>query len=371
MRIAISTINDYGNYGNRLQNYALQKTLESMGNDVITIRNMVNPDNETGLKRKIKQQLGDNSYLTLLFEKFFSIFSQTKKLNYSRKVNFLNFTKENIKESNFKIDEKTRRFNFDKSIDCYVIGSDQVWNYSFPRFSKLDFVEYSSKSKISYAASFGVNDIPNSLNNFYRVGLNGIDYISVRENSGKMIVSKLIGVEPKVVLDPTLLLSKKDWQKISTKQVYSEKFILVYFLGDISIDDFSYIQKFAKSNNFVIKRMFSRKDEELWESGPAEFINLFSKAEAVFTDSFHAVAFSIIFNKYFEVFERNFKGPSMNSRIDTLLGNLDLTDRWHSKCEKNKPIDYSKTMKLLNIRKEESLSFLKNSLNKVERSINE
>lgn len=370
MKIAICTINDYGNYGNRLQNYALQKTIEAMGNDVITIRNMTNPDRVIGIKSKIRRQFGDNSMLTLSLKKFFSIFSRAKRLDYNRKVRFLSFTKMNIKESSFKINEKSKNFNFDKNIDCYIIGSDQVWNYSFPRFSKFDFVEYSNKPKISYAASFGVNEIPNNLKEFYKAGLNGIDYISVRENSGKDIVSNLTGTEATVVLDPTLLLSKEDWQEISTKKPYSVKFIVVYFLDEISKDDFAYIQKFAKSHNYVIKRMFFREDEELWESGPDEFINLFSQAEAVFTDSFHAVAFSIIFNKYFEVFERNFKGPSMNSRIDTLLDDLDLADRWHSKSGNAKEIDYAKTMELLDIRKKESLSFLENSLKGVESQIN-
>lgn len=370
MKIAISTINDYGNYGNRLQNYALQTVIESLGYDVVTIRNMTIPDNGMGLKRKVRKQLDENSKLTLFLKKLLSLFSHTKQLNYHREISFLNFTKINIKESDFKIDEETKMFDFDKKFDCYVIGSDQVWNYSFPRFSKFDFVEYSNKPKISYAASFGVNDIPDHLRDFYRTGLNGIDYISVREKSGKKIVSDLTGAKATVVLDPTLLLSNENWQEISTKKSYTEKFIVVYFLDEISKDDFSYIQKFAERNNYVIKRMFSREDEELWESGPDEFINLFSQAEAVFTDSFHAVAFSIIFNKYFEVFERNFKGPSMNSRIDTLLDDLDLADRWHSKSGNAKSIDYAKTMELLDIRKKESLSFLENSLKGVESQIN-
>lgn len=369
MKIAISTLTGYGNYGNRLQNYALQHTLELMGNQVVTIRNTTNPS-EMILKKKVRQRFGDNSSLTLLLKKLLSLFSHSKKLNYNRTISFLSFTKKYINESDFEINENTDKFDFDKYIDCYVIGSDQVWNYAFPSFSKFDFVEYSIKPKISYAASFGVSEIPEYLRDFYRTGLNGIDYISVRETSGKKIVSDLTDIKATVVLDPTLLLSKEDWQEISTKKLYSKKFIVVYFLDEISKDDLSYIQKYAESNNCLIKRMFSRDDEELWESGPDEFINLFSQAEAVFTDSFHAVAFSIIFNKYFEVFERNFKGPSMNSRIDTLLDDLDLADRWHSKSGNAKEIDYAKTMELLDIRKKESLSFLENSLKGVESQIN-
>lgn len=369
MKIAISTLTGYGNYGNRLQNYALQHTLEMMNNDVITIRNTTNCS-ETKLKKKIRQKFGYNSRLILFLKKFLSLFSHTKKLNYRRTISFINFTKKYINESDFEINEKTNKFDFDKDIDCYVIGSDQVWNYSFPSFSKFDFVEYSNKPKISYAASFGVNDIPQNLSDFYRIGLQGINYISVRETSGKKIVSNLIGDKAKVVLDPTLLLSKEDWKEISTKKIYSEKFIIVYFLDHISDDDYAYIHKYAGDNNYVIKRMSSREDEVLWEADPSEFINLFSQAEAVFTDSFHAAVFSIIFNKYFEVFERNFKGPSMNSRLDTLLGDLDLTDRWHSKSGNAKTIDYANTMELLNIRKKESLSFLENSLKGVESQIN-
>lgn len=370
MRIAISTIIDYENYGNRLQNYALQEVLKSFGNDVITIKNISGTPHKNILKRILFSVLGDNSKITLFLKKSFSLFSHDKKLKVNRTINFLNFTNKNIQESQFKIDQETTNFDFDADLDCYVIGSDQVWNYSFPRFSSLDFVEYSKKPKISYAASFGVSKIPARLVSVYESGLQSVDYISTREYSGEKIVSQLTNRDSEVVLDPTLLLSKDRWLKVASDSKYSDKFIIAYFLDDISDDDMRYINNFANERNYKVKRLLSMDDEELWESGPDEFINLFSQAEAVFTDSFHAVAFSIIFNKYFEVFERNFKGPSMNSRIDTLLDDLDLADRWHSKSGNAKSIDYAKTMELLDIRKKESLSFLENSLKGVESQIN-
>ncbi|ATO45704.1 hypothetical protein C5L30_001304 [Companilactobacillus farciminis] len=370
MKVAISTINDYENYGNRLQNYALQEVITSLGNDVITIKNYSGLPEKNFLKKTVMSILGENSNLTFFLKRFFSLFSYKKKLNVERAIKFRKFTSKNIKESKFIINKDTANFDFDKKIDCYVVGSDQVWNYFFPRFSSLDFIEYSQKPKISYAASFGVKCIPQKLHSFYKAGLSNIDYISVREHSGKKIVSKLTDKSSKVVLDPTLLLSKNQWMRVSSNKKYTEKYVVVYFLGDISDDNMKYIKRFSKEKGYEIKKLLSYDDEKLWKSGPSEFISLFSGSEAVFTDSFHAVAFSIIFNKYFEVFERNFKGPSMNSRIDTLLGDLDLADRWHSKCEKGKPIDYYKTMKLLDIRKRESMSFLKDSLKRVEVNIN-
>lgn len=370
MRIAISTINDYGNYGNRLQNYALQEVLKSLGNEVVTIRNISGSSEKNILKKTLINILGNKPRIIFFLKYIFSLNSRKKKLAVNREKKFYYFTNDNIKESDFFIDEYTKKFVFDKYFDCYVIGSDQVWNYSFSRFSLLDFVKYSKKPKISYAASFGVSCIPTRLYPLYKLGLRNIDYISVREYSGRKIISKLINESSEVVLDPTLLLSKKQWLKISSDDMYSEKFVLIYFLNDISNDNLKYIKQFAKKRNLRIKHLLFYGDEESWEAGPSEFINLFNKSEAIFTDSFHAVAFSIIFNKYFEVFERNFNGPSMNSRIDTLLGDLDLVDRWHSKCEKGKPIDYYKTMKLLDIRKRESMSFLKDSLKRVEVNIN-
>ncbi|WP_341780017.1 polysaccharide pyruvyl transferase family protein [Levilactobacillus sp. HBUAS70063] len=367
MKIAIVTIVGYQNYGNRLQNYALQRVLESMGNEVTTIKNLTNVQNS--LPQRIFDSLTTGTFLKKMTDRIKLEKKNNDEIDGIRESNFKNFTDRYIHETSFTIDETTLDFNFDRDFDCYVIGSDQVWNYDFSSFSALDFASFSEKPKISYAASFGVENIPSKYHELYRRGLKGITTISVRERSGVQLVSQLADRSATVVLDPTLLIDRKDWESLTISQPnYAYKYIALYFLDNLQPDDRAYIQDFARERHLKIKRLGDRSDVKLWESGPESFLNVIRQAEFVFTDSFHACVFSIIFEKKFEVFHRNNIGPSMDSRLDTLLDDFDLLSRWHDvNTNVDHRIDYGKVNLSLMREKKMSLKFLRSSLNKVEK----
>lgn len=370
MRIAISTLVDYSNYGNRLQNYALQKVIENMGHSVITIRDFTDKTSEISLEKKVLISVKNGDFFEKVLNKIRS--KKNKENNQKREENFRRFTERYIHESEFILNEKTKDYDFDDFIDTYVIGSDQVWNYTFNSFSEASFVLYSKKPKISYAASFGVTEVPQQLLGFYKKGLEQVDYISVRENAGQRLVQEMTNQDSVVVVDPTLLLDKQDWLDIGdTGKIYREKYLLTYFLGEKDQNQKDYIIQYAADNNYVIKELADMNDKDNWTADPSEFINLFSQAEAVFTDSFHASVFSIIFEKYFEVFERKSAGPSMNSRLDTLLKDLNLEDRWHRDKMTCSNINYKQVNEILAVRKQESRRFLEEALNNIERGTKE
>lgn len=366
LKIAIDTIIDYFNYGNRLQNYALQHVLENLGHDVITIKNVTDMSLNEDKKSRTFRLIKEGHYFDRLYrktKKYIANAKQSKKYNDLRAQNFISFTKNYIQESEISINQDTTNFDFDKQIDCYVVGSDQVWNCNFFRFSSLDFISYSSKPKISYAASFGVDSVPENYRDVYQRGLDSFAAISVREDAGKQLVETLSEMNATVVLDPTLLLSKAEWlQLVQGCKKYSQKYILTYFFGNPTREELQYISKMAKQRNCEIKRLATYSDLELWVADPAEFVNLFSQAEAVYTDSFHACVFSIIFGKEFEAFSRNYGGPSMNSRLDTLFDALGLENRWYQGKTVTGPINYQQVYPLLEIQKQKSLSFLKSAL---------
>lgn len=362
MKILINTINDYNNYGNRLQNYALQEILKNYGHEVYTIRNY----HESKKKIKITRTFCLN-VLKKIFSKIIYEINGKNKLKKERNLNFIKFTQKNILETKYEINVFKDTLNLNFNADCFLIGSDQVWNYSFPRFSELDFIPYSDKPKISYAASFGVASIPDDFKDMYSLGLSNLDYISVREFVGKQIVEDLTDKKATVVLDPTLMLSKEKWlDLVKDKDKYNEKYVLTYFLDKPLNKDKEYVKNYAQKQRVKIKNLMDITDKELWVADPAEFVNLFSQAEAVFTDSFHACVFSIIFDKYFEVFERNTTMKSMNSRIDTLFEMLGLDDRWHNNGIVKDEIDYQRVKKQLAIKQSESMKFLTESLAAVE-----
>lgn len=364
MKIGILTIIDYNNYGNRLQNYAMQEVLKSLGNDVVTVKNLyVKQPNKTFVTQ-FKKLSNFSKVSGKIRKKFFE--RKYEKINLRRAQNFMNFTNHKIQETTKAYYGVNDDFSDLKDIDCYVIGSDQVWNYNFSRFSAMDFAAFTEKFKIAYAASFGIYNIPVEKQEIYTTGLNQLDYVSVREDAGKKIVESLSNKKAEVVLDPTLLLKKDQWLGLTQdKPKYQKKYIVTYFLNAPSESNRKYITSFAKKHGCEIKSL-GKIEDEMWTADPADFVNLFSQADAVFTDSFHACVFSIIFHKQFEVFERNGVKDSMNSRMDTLLGQLKLEDRWHLTAEKaQNKIDYAQVDLILEKRQAESMKFLTDALNAV------
>ncbi|MGL9918829.1 MULTISPECIES: polysaccharide pyruvyl transferase family protein [Enterococcus] len=379
MRIGIQTIVDYNNYGNRLQNYALQRVLEQMGHEVVTLKNNFNnPYRPTQIPEsksvRILKSLKNGSFSKKVVKKV-RLRNKNALINKHRDARFRAFeafSSHYISESEESYGDNLKDSAELKSFDCFVIGSDQVWNYEFPRFSEFDFLPFVTQPKISYAASFGVDTIPDNLQDIYAENLIKIDALSVREEKGKQIINDLLPEEDvKVVLDPTLLLDNDEWKKlIQDRQRYDKKYVLTYFLDEPNVENKNYIKKIAKQNNLEIKRFANVFDEELWLADPAEFVNLFSQAEMVFTDSFHACVFAIIFEKYFEIFERNTKLKSMNSRIDTLMTNLHTGNRWHNSNSSLLELpDYNLINKHLEEQRKESYDFLESSLRECQKKM--
>lgn len=359
MKIGILTINDYNNYGNRLQNYALQEVLKSLGHEPYTIRNLVVNDRRNRMVRNLAKINRIRKKIAI---------QHKNEFDFIREKAFVQFNNQYIRETNFsikKLGDKPKELN---SFDAFIIGSDQVWNYHFMRFSPIDFALFSKRSQkvISYAASFGVESIPDKLIEEYRRGLNNLDAISVRENAGKKIVDKILENDvAKIVADPTFLLTPDKWMKIvsdTASPLVSKNYVVTYFLGSPSDEEWMYINNYAQSRGLEVIN-FNRRNEKAWGFGPSEFINYLNNAVAVFTDSFHACVFSIQFRKEFEVFKRRDKKlESMNSRIETLLSRFELEDRVYNNESKSK-IDYSKIENIMNDTISNSVEFLDRSLN--------
>ncbi len=153
--------------------------------------------------------------------------------------------------------------------------------------------------------------------------------ISVREEAGKKIVEDLTGrKDVEVLVDPTMLLTAEEWDNVSNKpeQLKTDKYILNYFLGELSEKRKNEIDRIAKENGCKIINMLD-SNSPFYKTGPAEFLYLEKNAFLICTDSFHACVFSILYNRPFIVFEREDNNVSMNSRIDTLLNKFHLQDR--------------------------------------------
>ena len=218
--VAIVTIDDYINYGNRLQNYALTKLFQNEwfkvfnGIRIFTKEDWINRTNDE-IKKIIKWFIP----FGILKGKMYS--PQDKSgLKKEREKKFLDFVHSYttildpiICSSHSRAARSLKKYG----IDYYIAGSDQVWNpyYEAKEYEFLTFVP--KEKRLSFAASIGVATIPEEAIWYFKKNLSDMKYISVREERAAEIVKELTGRDADITLDPTLLLDKADWEYIAKK----------------------------------------------------------------------------------------------------------------------------------------------------------
>lgn len=338
MRICTITCHKVYNYGACLQAYALQKYLQSQGHDVKIIDYV--PE-------------GTNSQFDFWYisptSKYYHLCKRFKVLNWlfavinSYRINIS--TKRNAAFENFqqRYYNLTCRFQNIEELkknppvaDVYVAGSDQIWNplvnNGKDKCFYLDFGENSTK-RISYAASFSVplKYFTTVHISFIRPLLKRFNKLSVRESSGIEIL-KAIGFDGLQVLDPVFLLTREEWRSmIPDERPIRDKYILVYHLFAESEGLVEFAKKEASQRNLKIVAINDRcrrnyAEIQINDAGPIEFISLIANAEMVIADSFHATAFSIIFNIDFHVF---YSLPNI-ARMKDLVNSLGIDNRINS-----------------------------------------
>lgn len=320
MKMAIITIYDLLNYGNRLQNYATVTYLSkyNISADTLilhyyTFKYIV----KCVLKKILKKPLYINWSAKQETEEFFCALSECEKRKY---IKFKEFS---YKYLNVKHQSYLRPFNhkFKKEYDYYIAGSDQIWNPNIDQAMEWEFLDFAPKGKrISWAASFGVSSIDKKTE-VISSGLVGMDYISVREKNGEQIVGELSGREAITLIDPTLMLDADEWDKISKvpeKMNTEEKYIFINFLGEMPVAAQKHVNEISEKYGLKIINIMD-ENSAFFESGPCEFIYLISHAELIFTDSFHTCIFSFLYSRPFWVYPREGSQNSMLSRINCLL----------------------------------------------------
>lgn len=355
MKIGIITYHRAKNLGAMLQSYALQKTLEKYKGkcEIIDYRNEKMEESYRvkkireckSLKEKVKN---------VLFMKKNKAFEKVRK-EFNEKVQTIStkkYNKNNIKEAN-------------NDYDLFVTGSDQVWNIKLNYDDEnyfLNFVE-DNKKKNSYAASFGTNKIDEEQKARICNQLKTFNKISVREEEGKNFVKELTGRNSELVLDPTLLLNKYEWENmINNERIEKEKYIFVYVIA-YTPTLLEFARKLGKERNckvicFHTSYQKYRGMKNLTKVSPQDFLNYIKNAEAVVTSSFHGMCFSINLQKEF-YYELDENKVNNNSRLKTLATTLNLEDRRiiNGKCMNN-IINYSEVTKKLEAERKRSIQFI-------------
>lgn len=322
IRIGKLTIDGYYNYGNLLQNYALQEILLKYADSVETIwhgKNNFMPDvlSHWSWKEHVKYILNYCGFRNQLQNGYIGreMVRQGKLKDWSDRYIRTRLGVKNLKD-------------VAEDYDYFVVGSDQVWN---PYFGDLknNFLSFTSFDKrIAYAASIASPEIPEDKKVIFQEGLNGMKWISMREQEGANTVKQFTGRNVPVVVDPTMLLTPDEWRKVSRKPAWyrGEDYILTYFLGNRPD---AAIQQVANKIGLPIVNLLDEEIYEHYVTGVDEFIWAIEHASLIYTDSFHGTVFSILFQKPFVVCNRVGEGctSKMSSRIDTLLSYFELEGR--------------------------------------------
>lgn len=318
-RIAIMSIYDLQNIGNRLQNYAAIKILSEYGE----VKNIVSYYNNTESSffcspkaklRKLIKMLADFKHRSL-----FKYIARLKRFCEFDKM--INNTKQYGK--NYKYEK------LDKEYDYFFVGSDQIWNrWLFPTKAQIAFCGFAKSSKcVAFMPSICMNSVTEKQKIEFINYLKDYKALSCRENSGSVLLSSMLGRKVETLIDPTLLLSASEWSAVAQKPNFHKpecRYALVYFLGTRGENINSYISKVANRHHLKIVDLLDF-GSDYYTCGPMEFIWLIENCNIMFTDSFHGSVFSYIFNKPFKVFTRSNIGDKMNSRLENLLTTLHIT----------------------------------------------
>lgn len=353
MRIAILTLPLHTNYGGILQAYALQTVLERMGHEVLVLDKRRKPKVHipfsVSMKRFVMKHI-----LRMNIPPIGQM--EDYKRRKKRNKNTWNFADQYIHRYEIDTFESIKKDEF----DVFVVGSDQIWrkeyilnNFKHVEDAFLGFAKKWNVKRIAYAPSFGHDVWDYSIEETVNIQalLKQYDSLSVREYSGVELCIRQLGMKVQHVVDPTMLLTAKDYIALTKNTSKSNGNLLCYVL-DMTEKKQQEINDIAKKYNLKPFSVNANVEAE-WETDkvseqpPVEqWLRGFMDAHLVITDSFHACVFSIIFNKQFIVMDNSLRG---SARIDSLLCDFS------SKCSLYR-------MKKLNILRKDGLNYLMNAI---------
>ncbi len=309
MKIKIITIHGIPNFGSVFQCYGLCEFLKKSGYDDVQVIDY-NPDyyNKRGIRGLIGKILNYKSYII-------------------REKKFRQFVKKHIPltKQNFKTFDELKHFSFDA--DIYIAGGDQLWNvYHHSGNDKAYRLAFTDGKKISYGTSMGQKDFPTKELEKLCEDIKSFSAVSVREESSVGLLESG-GVSAEHSVDPVFLLDRQDYEKF-TVPVNQPEYVMVYLVTPSKLleDSVAYLKE-KYGYKIILCGGFFKKctcDEFLKDLGPDEILSYIKNAKIVLSSSFHATAFSLIFEKQFFTI---LPDAHTNERIEDILSKRGLSHR--------------------------------------------
>ena len=327
-KIGIMTFHASYNCGSMLQAYALQCFLEKNGFSPEMI-----DFSSSGQRRLYSLYSQKLSLKNIIRNTVF--WCHRKRI----KNNFLRY--EDFKQKYFNLTPYNAA-NQTQLVDNYsavIAGADQIWNITISDYDDSYFLPWTKNAKrIAYAPSFGAKNIIEYADDVekYKNFLKDFNYLSIREDNGRKWINDLIGKDVPVVLDPTLIIDREDYEKIISSQLNLPDKYIFYYSPTYSLKHNQLVNKISKkyklpviafnSKSFYLRGMnfqnFKLPDFE----DPTAYLQLMKNATMVITTSFHGSVFSTVFKKFFWVI-KNGGMYGNDDRVITLLRTIGLEKR--------------------------------------------
>lgn len=368
-KIRIVSFQNAHNFGAVLQAYGLQQTLQKNGYEDALFLNY----NPSYLKDRYNPLVTWNfidfkaslSRRILRIVKWFSVAVATWTRNYKFNQSIKKLLKQTTKELR-EIDDF-----YSEDADILICGSDQIWNISIT--GNLDPVffglPYKNKKVIAYAPSTEIASMSKDTARKMSVNISHFSYVSVREKIFKDYLQPFTSKPIAVCLDPTLLCDVSAFNKIASKRIVKNPYVCIYAyfydeqiiqeviktIPDYESLDIHYIL-------FTATNLYQWKNRSLHSVISVEdFLSYIKYASYVITNSFHGLAFSLLFERNFNVTWKSNK----STRCESLLNELNLNDRlvYSASDAKWNSIDWNTVNVKINRMKSSSLQYLINSIN--------
>lgn len=360
MKIGILTFHRAENFGAVLQCFALQHYLESLGAEVLIV--------------DYRCQSIERAYEIwnprILLERFNIYYTMTSYL--SRFKNFQDRRRRKRLFRDFRNIYLHQSSPYDAilaplNVDALIVGSDQVWNTvitkGYDPIYFLDFPVLSGTRRYSYAASSELVSYNQMQKDKSRIAsaLSTFDAISVREKQLAERLQPMLKFPIDTVCDPTFLLDAASYKQLAKKPDL-QGYVLVYHMMETS-EGVRLAEKLAVKENRTIVEIHANygnhKDRcrHKYDLGPLEMLGYILNADTVITNSFHGLAFSLLFGKKVWVVCEN----GYNARLEGLLKTADIKGCLISSADEaeGRNIDYSSALSHMSTYIEHSRNFLK------------
>lgn len=311
MNLCIVTVYNSINSGSFLQAFSLAQALMKMGHNVSFYERTGSQGCSNSLRKQVKRGLK-----LLLGNGLATAGRYCRSVrNFKKDLGYLKI----IERGSEKL----------KGIDCFILGSDTIWNFADEYFFN-NYEIYLGKrffpgKIITYAASLADStDTDYSKIPDLREIVSGWSAIGVRDENTKLLMEKVADINVNIVCDPVFLLSKNDYG-LWIKDISEKKYIFLYLFEKLSDVQISELKFFANEKDLRIINGASPEKPEFCDeviiNSPFIFLSYIFHAAYVVTDTFHGTAFSIHFDKNFCVIDRGKK------KVEDLLIRMNFTDR--------------------------------------------